>query len=151
MQIYLTGLDELDNKIVNLLYEDGRMSYSKIADIVGLSRPAVKARVAALEEKGVILGYRAEIDYNHISVGEQILLYVETTPSFFAECKQMLTSLPNVLTLFQITGENRLVAITEWESRKSLKEFINYIYKSLDGVTSIRIDGILDVIKGAPL
>ena len=50
----LNGLDEKDNQIVNLLLENARMSYSDIGDVVGLTRVAVKNRIKALEEKGVI-------------------------------------------------------------------------------------------------
>ena len=58
----IRGIDETDNRIINLLLEDGRMSYSDIAEKVGLSRTAVKARIAALERNGIIKGYKAIID-----------------------------------------------------------------------------------------
>ena len=40
--MWIKGLDGIDNKILNLLLDNGRMSYSEIGDIVGLSRTAVK-------------------------------------------------------------------------------------------------------------
>ena len=58
----IRGIDEIDNRIVNLLLEDGRMSYSDIAEKIGLSRTAVKTRIAALERSGIIKGYKAIID-----------------------------------------------------------------------------------------
>ena len=48
----LAGLDELDNKIVDLLLHDGRMSLSDIGKQVGLSRTAVRNRMAAMEKSG---------------------------------------------------------------------------------------------------
>lgn len=45
----IRGIDEIDNRIVNLLLEDGRISYSDIAEKIGLSRTAVKTRIAELE------------------------------------------------------------------------------------------------------
>lgn len=47
--MYLDGLDGLDQRIVQLLIENARISYSDIADKIGLSRVAVKARIQALE------------------------------------------------------------------------------------------------------
>src|SRR5699024_8984154 len=47
--MFLDGLDELDQRIVRLLIENARMSYSDIGKAVGISRVAVKARVQALE------------------------------------------------------------------------------------------------------
>ena len=56
--MFLEGLDELDEKIVRLLLENARMSYSEIGQKVGLSRVAAKMRVQALEQRGIIEGYR---------------------------------------------------------------------------------------------
>ena len=41
--MWINGLDEVDNKIVNLLLDDARMSYSEIGKILGLSRTTIKA------------------------------------------------------------------------------------------------------------
>ena len=45
----LDGLDELDQKIIRLLIENARISYSDIGEETGISRVAVKARIQALE------------------------------------------------------------------------------------------------------
>ena len=52
--MFLDGLDEMDQKIVQLLIKNARMSYSDIAQQVGISRVAVKMRIQALEKKGII-------------------------------------------------------------------------------------------------
>lgn len=61
-------LDELDERIIAQLQEDGRRPYTQIAEIVGLSEPAVRQRVNRMRAQGVIqivaiadplrLGYR---------------------------------------------------------------------------------------------
>ena len=55
--MFLEGLDELDQRIVRLLIENARMSYSDIGQQVGISRVAVKARIQALEQRGIIEEY----------------------------------------------------------------------------------------------
>ena len=52
--MFLSGLDDIDRRLVELLIHNARMSYSDLGQAVGLSRVAVKARVRALEERGVI-------------------------------------------------------------------------------------------------
>ena len=52
MPVFLQGLDALDQKIVRLLIENARISYSDIGQEVGISRVAVKARIQALEQRG---------------------------------------------------------------------------------------------------
>ena len=60
--MYLDGLDGLDRKIVQLLIENARISYSDIGEKIGISRVAVKARIQALEQKGVIEEYTTVIN-----------------------------------------------------------------------------------------
>ena len=43
--MYLDNLDELDQKIIQLLIENARISYSDIGEETGISRVAVKARI----------------------------------------------------------------------------------------------------------
>ena len=65
--MYLDRLDSLDQKIVRLLIENARSSYSDIGDKIGISRVAVKARIQALEQKGIIEEYTTVINPQKIS------------------------------------------------------------------------------------
>lgn len=55
-------MEETDAEILRLLSRDGRMSFTDLAKQTGLSVSAVHSRVRRLEQRGVIRGYRAEID-----------------------------------------------------------------------------------------
>ena len=55
-------MEELDRLIVAALCQDGRMSYTDLAERVGLSVSAVHQRVRRLEQRGVIRGYSARVD-----------------------------------------------------------------------------------------
>ena len=47
--MFLDGMDEVDQKIVQLLIKNARVSYAAIGRQVGISRVAVKSRIKALE------------------------------------------------------------------------------------------------------
>ena len=53
----LNGLDALDRRLVDLLTQNARYTYSELGERLGLSRVAVKNRMDALEQRGVIEGY----------------------------------------------------------------------------------------------
>jgi DNA-binding Lrp family transcriptional regulator len=55
-------LDEIDHRIIALLRENARRSFSDIGERVALSAPAVKRRVDRLERDGIIRGYSANVD-----------------------------------------------------------------------------------------
>jgi Lrp/AsnC family leucine-responsive transcriptional regulator len=59
---YTALLDPLGWKILDQLQRDARLSYSEIGRRVGLSTPAVRERVARMEESGLIAGYHAAVD-----------------------------------------------------------------------------------------
>ena len=52
-------MEAADRRIIDLLREDGRMSYTDLGKAIGLSTSAVHQRVRRLEERGAITGYAA--------------------------------------------------------------------------------------------
>jgi Lrp/AsnC family leucine-responsive transcriptional regulator len=62
-------IDVTDAQILNILEEDGRTPAARIAEKVGLSRPAVAERIAKLESSGVILGVTAVVDPDSRGLG----------------------------------------------------------------------------------
>jgi len=71
-------MEELDRRIIGLLSHDGRMSFTDLGKVTGLSTSAVHQRVRKLEERGVIRGYRAVIDQD--AVGMPLLAFISVTP-----------------------------------------------------------------------
>jgi Lrp/AsnC family leucine-responsive transcriptional regulator len=71
-------LEETDRQIIELLMQDGRMSLSDIARETGLSTSTLHQRVRRLEQRGVITGYRAQIDYREVGLG--LTAMVSLTP-----------------------------------------------------------------------
>jgi Lrp/AsnC family transcriptional regulator, leucine-responsive regulatory protein len=61
-------VEDLDLKIVRLLAGDGRMSFTDLGRATGLSTSAVHQRVKRLEQRGVIRGYVAQIDYEQLNL-----------------------------------------------------------------------------------
>lgn len=83
--MFLEGLDALDQKIVRLLIENARISYSDIGQEVGISRVAVKARIQALEQRGIIEEYTTIINPQKISGAVSCYFEIETLPDTLAE------------------------------------------------------------------
>src|SRR6185437_7714030 len=59
---YRDGVEETDRKILSLLCQDGRISFTDLSRETGLSVSATHQRVRRLERRGLIRGYAAVID-----------------------------------------------------------------------------------------
>ena len=71
-------MEDIDRQIIGLLCADGRMSLADIARQTRLSTAALHQRVRRLEQRGLITGYRAEVDYR--AVGLPLTAFVSLTP-----------------------------------------------------------------------
>ena len=52
--MYIEGIDEVDNKILETIKDNARLTYKEIGEIVGISRVSVKNRMDAMQERGII-------------------------------------------------------------------------------------------------
>jgi Lrp/AsnC family leucine-responsive transcriptional regulator len=71
-------VEKTDQRIVELLRGDGRMSFTDLGKELGLSTSAVHQRVRRLEERGVIKGYAATVD--HALIGLPMTAFISITP-----------------------------------------------------------------------
>jgi DNA-binding Lrp family transcriptional regulator len=69
-------VDRIDRKILAELQKDGRLSVTELADRVGLSLSPCHRRVRALEESGVLLGYRAQLDPTALGLNFSAMVFV---------------------------------------------------------------------------
>lgn len=58
----VVDLDEFDHKIIDVLRRDGRITFTDLAQRIGLSKSPCQQRVRRLVDKGVIVGFRAIVD-----------------------------------------------------------------------------------------
>lgn len=70
-------MDRIDRKILDLLATDSRLTGEALGERVGLSPSAAHRRVKALEESGVILGYRARL--SRAARGNPSTVFVQVT------------------------------------------------------------------------
>lgn len=143
-----SGLDEKDKQILQLLLKNARTSYSDIGERVGLSRTAVKNRILALEESGIIQGYEARLCPQQSPEMTTFVVNIETRPECFEEAKMLFANSQQVLTLLQTTGNCHMVALRMAENIAAMRNFLQKLYKAVTGILSINAHSVIDVIKG---
>ena len=99
-------LDEVNRRILDVLTDDPRMSTSELARAVGMSAPAVRERVARLEETGVIRGYRLDIDPAAIGLPVAAWVRMRPGPGQLTRLADLIRRTPQVSECHRISGED---------------------------------------------
>ena len=145
--MYLDHLDALDQKILTLLTQNARYSYSEIGEQVGLSRVAVKSRIDALEKKGIIEEYTTIINPQKISGAVSCYFEIETTPAALGDVIGRLYRCDTVTQIYRMSGNCCLHVHAVAASQDELEHFIREQIDRLEGVTSVKTHIILARIK----
>ncbi len=145
--MFLDGLDELDQKIVALLIRNARMSYSEIGQQVGISRVAVKMRVQALEQKGIIEEYTTIINPQRISGAVSCYFEIETKPDTLMDVAEILEKNDTITQIYRVTGKSRLHVHAVASSNEEMEKLIYDTVDRLPGVVECTCNTILSRIK----
>ncbi|HIZ76698.1 MAG TPA: Lrp/AsnC family transcriptional regulator [Firmicutes bacterium] len=145
--MFLDGLDQLDQKIIQLLTENARMSYSEIGQKVGISRVAVKMRVQTLEQKGIIEEYTTIINPQKISGAISCYFEIETKPDFLMDVAELLRKNDTVTQIYRVTGKSRLHVHAVASSNEEMEALIYNTLDKLPGVLECSSNVILSRIK----
>lgn len=145
--MFLDGLDEADQKILELLIENARLPYSEIGNRVGMSRVAVKARIQGMEERGVIEEYTAVINPQKISGAVSCYFDIETKPGALEEVTERLCANQAVTQIYRMTGNCRLHVHAVASGQEEMERLIREEMDQLPGVTKLESHVILSRIK----
>jgi Lrp/AsnC family leucine-responsive transcriptional regulator len=99
-------LDDVNVRLLAELSADPRASASELARRVGMSAPAVRERVARLEEAGVIRGYRLDIDPAAIGLPVAAWVRLRPGPGQLPKIAELAERVPEVSECHRISGED---------------------------------------------
>ncbi len=128
-----------------MLMENARIPKTKIAEELKITETAVRKRISKLEKDGVILGYRAVINYKTAGLSAS-LTGVDVEPDRLWEVINRLKDLDEIKSMFLTTGDHTLMLEIVAESVEELSKIHEKISK-LEGVKRICPAVILDVLK----
>jgi Lrp/AsnC family transcriptional regulator, leucine-responsive regulatory protein len=140
-------LDKIDWRIIEELQRDGRMPLSRLGTKVGLSQPAISERVKRLESTGVIKGYAARIDFQALGLDLLAIARVKTTFEKLQACMKLFSSMPEIVEVHRVTGEDCLILKVLVPHAAQLESVIDRLAKYGSVTTSI----VLSSLPTAPI
>ena len=146
-QVMLPGKKrQLDSEILALLQEDCRLSYAKIANRLDIAVGTAFSRIKKLEKKGFIKKYSAVLDSTKLGYELTTIILIQTEGSSDEVIKKELYNSPNVLGMYDITGDYDLAIIGKFRNRTLLNSFIKKIL-STPNIKRATTNVALKVIK----
>jgi len=142
-------LDEKDLKIIKLLAENARITYTELSKALGISDVAVIKRVKKLETHGIIKRYT--IDLNLQSLGYRILSFtgIDVDPSNLLSVAEELKKREQIIGLMLTTGDHQLMAVVIARDHDDLKKVHDEIM-AIPGVKRVCPAIVLDILKELP-
>ena len=120
-------MDHNDRRILNILQKNARTPLKEIAEQVFLSSPAVSARIARLENSGVLTGYQAQVDAPRLGYMVKAFINLDMDPSRKPEFYPYIESCPNVVECCCVTGDYSMLIEVLFGTTQELDQFINHL------------------------
>lgn len=113
----MVKLDEIDLKLIYLLRDNSRLSISELAEILGVSRPTVRARIEKLEKEGIIRGYTIKIS-PELERAENIVIMIIKT-----DTPEKLEEFDEIIEINKFTSKKYIIKIAV-ENMEQLRQVV---------------------------
>ncbi|GAA1793651.1 Lrp/AsnC family transcriptional regulator [Luedemannella flava] len=129
-------MEEIDRAIVAALTTDGRMSYTDLAEKVGLSVSAAHQRVRRLEQRGILQGYAARVDYPAIGLPMTAFVAIRPLdPSQPDDAPDRLSVLPEIESCYSVAGEDFYILLVRVGTPADLERLLQKIRQAANVTT----------------
>jgi DNA-binding Lrp family transcriptional regulator len=142
----LIKIDETDEKILNLLNEDGRMSYRKISRELDISVGTVHNRVEKFTKTGIITKFVPQIDHSKLGYKLTTIIGVRVKGGVLRNWEAKTAYHKNVLGVYDVTGEFDAILIAKFKDTNELDSFIKELLKEPD-VQRTYTQTVLNIVK----
>ena len=145
--MFTMELDPVDIRILELLIENGRLSYREMAKKVGVTTPTVSSKVEHLMDMGLIEGYTTVINPEMLDQ-MTILLTAECKPSDLQAVLDRLGEVEEVRELYAVDG-TRVHAKVTVKDQAHLNSFLEGLGK-VQQITSYKYQTVTRTVKEGP-
>ncbi|MDH6140125.1 DNA-binding Lrp family transcriptional regulator [Kitasatospora sp. GP30] len=145
------SIDEVDRAIIRALADNARLPNNALAEAVGIAPSTCLARVRSLQERGIIRGFRAEVDPAAIGLPLQAMISVRLrahTREQVASFRSTAPDLPGVLAVFHMAGSDDYLLHVGVAGPEALRDFVVDNLTTHPAVAQTRTNLIFEQIAG---
>jgi Lrp/AsnC family leucine-responsive transcriptional regulator len=130
-------LDDVDQRILEALLRDSRISLKDLAQHAGLSSPSVSERLRRLEERGVIRAFTVELDPKALGYPLQAIVRIRPMPGKLHVVQKLIEEIPEFGECDKVTGDDCFVARLFVRSIDQLDRILDRIADKAETSTAI--------------
>ena len=145
--IIMLEVDAIDLKILKMLQEDGRRSFTEIAEKLKLSESTIRKRVQALQKKEVIKKFTIEVDPFKMGIRTVAIVGVDVDATKLLEAAQKLCEIKEVRSVATSTGDHMIMTEIWTKDGRELTKLISEKIGKIEGVKKICPAIILEKLK----
>ncbi|WP_439496667.1 Lrp/AsnC family transcriptional regulator [Bosea sp. (in: a-proteobacteria)] len=142
--------DETDRRILRTIQRNGRITNAALADEIGMAASPCLRRLKALEEAGIVAGYRAVLDRRALGHGVEAYAFVklsQSDPDWRTRLVEKLKAFEEVISCQAMTGECDLLVHIVADDIEAYGEFAMQRLLTLPGIADMRSSFVLATIK----
>jgi DNA-binding Lrp family transcriptional regulator len=126
----LPSFDQLDARLIATMRQNPRVGLLEVARQLGVARGTVQARLAKLEDGGVITGHGPEIDARALGYSISAFVLIELAQGQLAEAVSVMQAMPEVLEADAISGPQDLICRVVARDTEHLQELVNELLRT---------------------
>ena len=143
-------LDRVDRRILELLAEDGRMSFATLAERAGVSRASAYARIDRLRADGVLEGFSARVRPARLGLGITALVLISGRQPAWRTLREELAAMPEVEYCAFTTGEYDALILVRVPTVETLRDVILERLQASETVRATQTIFVLDEVVRRP-
>lgn len=134
----ISTIDEIDERILQCLERDGRMSIRQLAEEIHISRANAYARVERLQETGVITGFTVVTDPVGRGFGTSAYVTMNVSQPDWRSIRQRLRALDGIEHIALVGGEFDVVLLVRARDNAGLRRLVLDEIQGIPGVLGTR-------------
>ena len=146
----LSSLDNYDRHILKVLQNDGRISYTELGKLVGLTTTPCIERVKKLERSGYIQGYSARLSAKRLDAGLVVFVQISldrSSKQTFEQFKKAIQNLDPVQECYLVTGSFDFLVKARVRDMRAYRDFLEEELLAVPGVSDSTSIAAMETVK----
>lgn len=124
--------ENIDEKLVNALLNDGRASLRNLAEELDVSVTTVSNHLSDLSEQGVIKGYTPKVDYGALGYDVTAVIQLKVEGSAITDVADTLREAKQLVLVYEVTGDHDVIAIAKFTDTDGMNEQIKKLLNDVN-------------------